>query len=84
MCYLCIQYGIFPDNFRSGILVPIPTKTCCDTSEARKWRPIVISFTFSKVIELYVPDKCPNRGTNTATSLPNDVISYVTTCGSAV
>ena len=96
MFSLCIQYGVVPDSFRSGILVPIPKKTGCDTSEARNWRLIVISSTFSKALELYVLDKCkqhsfsemqfgfvPKRCTNTATSLLNDVISYVTTCGSA-
>ena len=86
MFSLCIQYGVVPDSFRSGILVPIPKKTGCDTSEARNWRPIVISSTFSKILELYVLDKCkqhsfsemqfgfvPKRGTNTATSLLNRV-----------
>ena len=97
MFTLCIQYGVAPDSFRSGILVPIPKKAGCDTSEARNWRPIVISSTFSKILELYVLDQCkqhnfsemqfgfiPKRGTNTATSLLNDVISYVTTCCIAV
>ena len=97
MFSLCIQCGVVPDSFRSGILVPIPKKSGCDTSEARILRPIVISSTFSKILELYVLDKCkqhnfsemqfefvPKRGTNTATSLLNDVISYVTTCDSAV
>ena len=97
MFSLCIQCGVVPDSFRSGILVPIPKKSGCDTSEARNLRPIVISSTFSKILELYVLDKCkqhsfsemqfefvPKRGTNTATSLLNDVISYVTTCDSAV
>ena len=26
MFSLCIQYGVVPDSFRSGILVPIPKK----------------------------------------------------------
>ena len=78
MFSLYTQYGVVPDSFRSDIIVPIPKKTDCDTSEAKNWCPIIISSTFSNVLELCVLDKCkqhsfremqfgfvPKRGTNT-------------------
>ena len=58
MFSLCIHHEVVPDSFRSGMLAPIPKKTGGDTSETRNWRPIVISLTFSKILELYVLDKC--------------------------
>ncbi len=97
MLSLCIKYGVVPDKFRDGILVPIPKKPGCDASVPKNWRPIVISSMFSKLLELYVLDEChhhtfsdmqygfvPKRGTDTATTLLNDVISYSTTQGSTV
>ena len=32
MLTLCVQFGVVPDNFTNGILVPIPKKPGCDTS----------------------------------------------------
>ena len=29
---LCIQFGVVPDNFRRGVLIPIPKKAGCDTT----------------------------------------------------
>ncbi len=97
MLSMCIKYGVVPDRFRSGILVPIPKKPGCDASIPKNWRPIVISSTLSKLLELYVLDECqqhtfsdmqygfvPKRGTDTATTLLNDVIAYSTTQGSTV
>ncbi len=76
---------------------PIPKTAGCDTSIAKNWRPIVLSSTFSKLLELFVLDECHNhqfsdlqfgfitgRGTETATALINDVISYNNVRGSTV
>ena len=47
MLTLCIQFGVVPDNFRRGVLIPIPKKAGCDTTQAKNWRPITVSSTFS-------------------------------------
>ena len=54
MLTLCIQFGVVPHNFRRGVLIPIPKKAGCDTTQAKNWRPITVSSTFSKLLELYV------------------------------
>ena len=86
MLTLCIQFGVVPENFRRGVLIPIPKKSGCDTTQA-----------FSKLLELYVIEECSGhefsdlqfrfvkgRGTEMATALFHDVISYSTTRGSVV
>ena len=97
MLTLCIQFGVVPDNFRRGMLIPIPKKAGCDTTQAKNWRPITVSSIFSKLLELYVLEECSNhdfsdlqfrfirgRGTAMATALFHDVIDYSTTRGSVV
>ena len=32
MLTLCVQFGVVPDNFTNGLLIPIPKKAGCDTS----------------------------------------------------
>ena len=32
MLTLCDQFGVLPDNFTNGLLIPIPKKAGCDTS----------------------------------------------------
>ena len=46
---LCIKYSVVPDIFTNGMLVPIPKKPGCDTSNPKNWRPIIISTTLSKI-----------------------------------
>ena len=58
MLTLCIQFGVVPENFRRGVLIPIPKKSGCDTTQAKNWRPITVSSTFSKLLELYVIEEC--------------------------
>ena len=97
MLTLCIQFGVVPHNFRRGVLIPIPKKAGCDTTQAKNWRPITVSSTFSKLLELYVLEECSShefsdlqfgfikgRGTEMATALLHDVIDYSTTRGSVV
>ena len=55
---LCIQFGVVPNNFIRGVLIPIPKKAGCDTTQAKNWRPITVSSTFSKLLELYVIEEC--------------------------
>ena len=54
MLTLCIQFDVVPDNFRRSVLITIPKKAGCDTTQAKNWRPITVSSTFSKILELYV------------------------------
>ena len=94
---LCLQIGVVPDNFTNGLLIPIPKKAGRDTSVLKNWRPIVISTTLSKILEMHVLKESnkhefhnlqfgfiPGRGTEIATALLNDVTTYCNTCGSAV
>ena len=37
MLTLCIQFGVVPENFRRGVLIPIPKKSGCDTTQAKNW-----------------------------------------------
>ena len=92
MLTLCIQFGVVPDNFRRGMLIPIPKKAGCDTTEPNNcMRPITVSSIFSKLLELYVLEECSShefsdlqfgfvkgRGTEMATTLLHDVIDYST------
>ena len=32
MLTLCVQFGVVPDNFTNGFLIPIPKKAGCDMS----------------------------------------------------
>ena len=97
MLTLCIQFGVVPDNFRRGMLIPIPKKSGGDSTQAKNWRPITVSSKFCKLLELYVIEECSGhefsdlqfgfvkgRGTEMATALFHDVTSYSTTRGSVV
>ena len=53
---LCIYYGIIPDHFNNGLLVPIIKKASSDHSIST--RPITISCVLSKILELYILDHC--------------------------
>ena len=82
---LCIKYSVVPDIFTNGMLVPIPKKPGCDTSNPKNWRPIIISTKLSKILELYILEGSSShifsdfqfgfvagRGTEIATALMND------------
>jgi len=93
---LCLRFSVVPDSFVNGLLIPIPKKTNCDTSEPSNYRPIIISVVLSKLIELYVLDTTTydphshmfgfveQRGTEMAISLTHDIISTVKSQGSTV
>ena len=80
---LSLKFSVVPDNFTQGILVPLLKKPTSDASVANNYRPIVISSTYSKVMEKYILCKCDNhefsgvqfgfvegRGTELAVALP--------------
>ncbi len=94
---LCVRFGVLPDTFYCGILVPILKKPNIDPSIAKHYRPVVISTVFSKLMEMAILEDSSEhdfnmlqfgfvskRGTNTAISLANDVIQYINKRGSPV
>ena len=94
---VCFKNGIVPTKFKNGILIPILKKATVDPTIEKNYRPVIVSNTLSKMLEMYVVDECSdfsfndlqfgfikNRGTNTAVSLANDVASYCNFNGSSV
>ena len=94
---ICLKFGVVPSIFRTGVLVPILKKSGCDAAVPKNWRPVVISPTLSKLLEVYILDAVSGhefdelqfgfvkgRGTDMATTLLRDVISYSTNRGSTV
>ena len=97
MFSLCLKYGIVPTSFSQGLLIPLLKKTTLDPTIAKNYRPITISNTMSKILELYILDVSGHhdfcdlqfgfvagRGTDMATSMAHDVFSYCTRRGSPV
>ena len=100
LCYLfsiCFQHGVVPEDFRSGIMVPILKKPTLDPSIPKNYRPIIISTEFSKLVEKYILHETNEtefdesqfgficgRGTNMAVSLAHDMAAYCNSRGSSV
>ena len=51
---ICFTYGVVPSGFTKGILVPILKKSSLDPTLAQSNRPVILSSTFSKLIEMYI------------------------------
>ncbi len=94
---LCINYGIVPETFAHGLLIPLVKKPSSHPSVASNYRPVVICVTFTKLFEIYMLDRCgeyefhdlqfdfvPGRGTTMAAALAHDVINYCNIIGSTV
>ena len=94
---LCLRFGIVPDSFSTGILVPVLKKTNLDPTVANNYRPITVSVVLSKILELYIIDECegyqfsdyqfgfiPKRNSYIATSLAHDVSELCVAQGSSV
>jgi hypothetical protein len=86
---ICFRFGVVPDSFTKGILVPILKKPQADPALASNYRPIIISTVFSKLAELYILEQCDEhsfsdlqfgfiggRGTCMAASLAEDVTNH--------
>ena len=89
MLSLCLKYGVIPISFTKGVLVPLLKKPAMDPSVPNNYRPITISSTLSKLLEVYKLEVCGHhdfndlqfgfisgRGMNMAVPLVNYVISY--------
>ena len=96
MLTLCIRFGIVSDSFMKGLMVPLLKKPNSDPSVAKNYRPVVISSTLAKLIEVHILREfnhdfhdlqfgfIESRGTTMAASLTHDVISYFVSHGSPV
>ena len=94
---ICARFGIVPQTFALGILVPILKKPNIDPSIAKHYRPVIVSTVFSKIMEMCILEESSDhkfhdlqfgfietRGTNMAICLAQDVINYCNTRGSPV
>lgn len=97
MLTLCLRHGCLPAVFYMGLVTPILKKPHLDPSKPQSYRPITVSVSLSKLLELYVLEECghfeahpcqfgfvAHRGTNTAISLVSDVCAYSSSRGSSV
>ena len=93
----CVKYGILPQCFRMGILIPILKKPSLDSSMPSNYRPIIVSSVFTKILEHAMLESVSDhmfhdlqfgfiesRGTNMAICTAKDTIAYVNSRGSAV
>ena len=92
---ICFTYGVVPSGLTKGILVPILKKSSLDPTLAKSHRPVILSSTFSKLIEMYIMYKnddfifndcqfgfIKSRGTVSAVSVVHDVGTYCVQNGS--
>ncbi len=97
MFSLCIKFGVIPHSFCKGLMIPLLKKPNADPTCASNYRPIVISVTFAKLLEIHILDESgehefhdmqfgfiPGRSTTMAAALAHDVIDYCNCNGSAV
>ena len=89
MLALCVRFGIVGDSFTKGLLIPLLKKPNADPTVARNYRPVVISNTFSKILEIHMLDECGEhefhdlqfgfintRGTAMAAAMTYDLIDF--------
>ena len=93
---LCLQHGLVPETFLHGVLIPI-YKTGKDSSKANSYRPVTLSVTLTKILEMYILDTCSvhhqphpaqfgftsHRGTDMAIAVAHDVSQYYNSRGSS-
>ena len=81
-----LQFTIVPDIFATGIIVPVLKKPTLNPNQTESYRPITLSTTYSKLMELCLLPSVKtmntqfgfkeNRSTNLACSFLNDVMCY--------
>ena len=94
---VCYRFGVVPESFYCGIMVPLLKKSQADPAVAKNYRPVVISCVFSKLLEMYILDTCSDhkfsnsqfgftqgRGTAMAVSLAEDVTNFCVQRGSPI
>lgn len=95
MFTICLRFGLLPDSFYTGLLIPVLKKKHLDPCIARNYRPITVSVALSKLFECCILEECSNhdfdpsqfgfvthRGTNMAISLAHDVNTFCLARGS--
>jgi exonuclease III len=93
----CVKYGILPQCFRTGLLIPILKKPNLDPSTPTNYRPIIVSSVFTKIVEHAMLESVSGhvyhdlqfgfieaRGTNMAICTAKDTIAYVNSRGTTV
>ena len=58
MLTLCIRFGIVADSFTQGLLIPLLKKSNIDPTIPKHYRPIVVSTTLSKILEIHILKEC--------------------------
>ena len=94
---ICLTYGVIPDTFCAGLLVPILKKSNLDPKVPGNYRPITVSSVLSKILEIYIleqvkeynPAKCQfgfvsGKGTSMAAVMAHDISAFCTSKGSCV
>lgn len=97
MLSLCIKFGVVPASFCEGILIPILKKPSLDPTRPSNYRPITVSTTFSKLLEIHILDISNattfsdyqfgfvnGKSSNMAAALATGIITYCTKRGSPV
>ena len=89
-----LSHGMVPESLTLGVIIPVLKKPTLNPNISRNNRPITLSTTHAKLIELLMllkDDSCPSqfgfrddRGTTFAAALFNDVTSYFRHRGSPV
>ena len=96
MLTVCLQHGLVPETFLHGVLIPI-YKTGKDCSKAYSYRPVTLSVTLTKILEMYILETCSvhhqphpaqfgftsHRGTDMAIAVAHDVSQYYNSRGSS-
>ena len=94
---ICLRYGVVPNSFCKGLLIPLLKKPTLDPAVIKNYRPVIISTVFSKIAEKYIMEQCrghafsdmqygfvEHRGTAMAASLLEDVSNHCSERGSPV
>ena len=83
---LVLSYACVPNDFSTGIIIPILKKSTLNPNRPDSYRPVTLSSIHSKVIEKHIMPECdlsdsqfgfrPGRGTTLAGCLLTDTMAY--------
>ena len=59
---ICVTFGVVPDAFCHGSLIPILKKSTLNPSDPRSYRPITLSAVLSKILEQFIGVYCVSLG----------------------